>query len=153
MKKLLLITYYFPPAGGPAVQRWLRFLKYLPELGWDIHVITTDNGDYPFIDESLLAEVPMNIKVIRTKTPTFGNIFHLFTGNKENNIPYGSLNSTHNDLFSKKLMYWMRLNLVAPDARMIWNKFAYRAAEAEIKNGDFNAVITTGPPIQLILLE
>ncbi len=146
MKKLLLITYYFPPAGGPAVQRWLRFLKYLPGLGWEVTVITTQKGDYPFIDESLLAEVPMTINVIRTKTPTFGNLFHLFTGNKEKNIPYGSLNNSHNDRFAKKLLFWMRLNLIAPDARVIWNKYAYKAASIELNNGGYEAVITTGPP-------
>ncbi|MBN2829474.1 MAG: glycosyltransferase [Candidatus Cloacimonetes bacterium] len=146
MKKMLLITYYFPPAGGPAVQRWLRFLKYLPAHDWQITVITTEKGDYPFIDESLLAEVPLNVKLIRTKTPTFGSLFHLFTGGKEKSIPYGSLNSNQSDAIGKKMLYWARLNLVVPDARMIWNKHALRAAEQELNSDNYDVIVTTGPP-------
>ena len=143
MKKLLIIVYYWPPCGGVGVQRWLRFIKYLPQHGWEATVLTTQNGDYPAIDESLLAEIPKEIEVIRTKTPTFSGMYKK-TG--ENKVPYGSLEINSNDSFFKKVSIWIRLNLVIPDARKIWNRFAYNSARKELLTNKYDAVITTGPP-------
>ena len=66
MKKVLIITYYWPPAGGPGVQRVLKFAKYLPEFGWQPIILTVKNGEYPAIDESLEVEIPDNCKVYKT---------------------------------------------------------------------------------------
>ena len=145
MKKLLVIVYYWPPSGGAGVQRWLKFVKYLPQFGWMPTVITTKDGDYPVIDESLFEEVPTEVKVIQTKTPTFGKLFKRLIG-KNSEIPYGSLESNSTDSLFKKLSIWIRLNLVIPDARKIWNKFAYEAAREELLTNKYNAVITSGPP-------
>ena len=82
MKRFLLITYYWPPAGGVSVQRWLKLTKYLLKYGWVATVLTTENGDYPFTDDSLSAIVSENIEVYRTYTPTFGRWFFLFFGKK-----------------------------------------------------------------------
>jgi len=120
MKKVLVIVYYWPPSGGAGVQRWLKFVKYLPQFGWQPTVITTTNGDYPAIDESLSKEVPAGIKVIRTKTPTFGKLFKKINS-KNSDVPYGSLEAGENDSLLKKLSLWCRLNLVVPDARTVWN--------------------------------
>ena len=145
MKKILIITYYFPPSGGSGVQRWLKFVKYLPEFGWEPTVITTKDGDYPSIDRSLLEDIPKNIKIIRTKTPTFGNVFHKM--NKKNSeIPYGSLESSSEDSLIKKISIWFRLNLVIPDARKIWNKYAFKAAKEELLSHKYDFIVTTGPP-------
>ncbi len=145
MKKLLLISYYFPPCGGAGVQRWLRILKYLPVMGWDITVLTTRNGDYPVIDKSLMAKLPKDIKIIRTKTPIFGNLYQRVTNDKHG-LPYGSLNLESNDSFFKRLLYWIRINLIIPDARFIWNKFAYKEAEKLVREEKYDCVITTSPP-------
>ncbi len=145
MKKVLVIIYYWPPSGGAGVQRWLKFVKYLPQFGWQPTVITTTNGDYPAIDESLCKEVPAGIKVIRTKTPTFGKLFKKING-KNSDVPYGSLESSSKDSLLKKLSYWFRLNLVVPDARKVWNKYAYRAASKELLTNKYDAVVTSGPP-------
>ena len=145
MKKILIITYYWPPAGGSGVQRWLKFVKYLPQFGWLPTVITTQNGDYQVIDHSLLAEIPPDIRVIRTKTQTFYGIIRKILG-KKNEIPYGTMRSQKNDSIIKKALLWMRLNLIIPDARIIWNKFALKAAVNEMKQYKFDYVITTGPP-------
>ncbi|MDI9572741.1 MAG: glycosyl transferase, partial [Candidatus Cloacimonadota bacterium] len=59
--KILLITYYFPPCGGASVQRWLRFIRALTKKGVDIYVVTTLNGDYPYLDESLVAKIPSSV--------------------------------------------------------------------------------------------
>ncbi len=145
MKKVLVIVYYWPPSGGAGVQRWLKFVKYLPEYGWLPTVITTTNGDYPAIDESLCKEVPTGIKIIRTKTPTFGKLFKKING-KNSDVPYGSLESSSKDPLLKKLSFWFRLNLVVPDARKVWNKYAYRAASKELLTNKYDAVVTSGPP-------
>ncbi len=146
MKKLLVIVYYWPPCGGVGVQRWLRFIKYLPQHGWEPTVLTTQNGDYPAIDESLLAGIPKEIEIIQTKTPTFGGMYKRFSKADESRVPYGSLEINSNDSFFKKISIWIRLNLVIPDARKIWNKFAYSSAREELLTNKYDAVITTGPP-------
>ena len=145
MKKVFVIVYYWSPSGGAGVQRWLKFVKYLPQFGWQPTVITTTNGDYPAIDESLCKEVPAGIKVIRTKTPNFGKWFKKING-KNSDVPYGSLEAAKNDSLFKKLSLWFRLNLVVPDARKVWNKYAYRAASKELLTNKYNAVVTSGPP-------
>lgn len=143
MKKVLIIVYYWPPSGGAGVQRWLKFVKYLPNFGWQPTVITTQDGDYPALDNSLLAEVPEEIKVIRTKTPTFGK---LFTRSREQKIPYGSLETKPGDSLLKKFSFWIRLNLIVPDARKVWNRFALQAAIKELRTENYDAIVTSGPP-------
>ncbi|MCK4957358.1 MAG: glycosyltransferase [Candidatus Cloacimonetes bacterium] len=144
--KVLIITYYWPPCGGVGVQRWLRFVRYLPDFGYTPTIITTLNGDYPVKDSSLELEVSQNAKVLRTKTPTFGNLYKFFSKSKNDKIPYGSLQTNPGDSLFKKVSTWVRLNLVIPDARIIWNVSAYKAAKKELKKGGYDAVITTGPP-------
>jgi hypothetical protein len=145
MKKFILLTYYFPPCGGAGVQRWLRLLKYLPQYGWQPTVITTENGDYPVCDESLLKQIPESLTVIRTKTISFGQFFKSILGKKEN-IPYGNLQTDKNDSLTKKMLYWLRLNVVLPDARVVWNQSCMNAALNELITDKYACVITTGPP-------
>ena len=145
MKKLLVIVYYWPPCGGAGVQRWLKFVKYLPQFGWMPTVITTKDGDYPVIDESLCEEVPDGIKVVRTKTPTFGKLYRKINGSNSN-VPYGSLESNSNDSIIKKISLWFRLNLVVPDARILWNRYAFKAASKELLINKYDAIVTSGPP-------
>ncbi|HNX00454.1 MAG TPA: hypothetical protein PKK33_03700, partial [Candidatus Cloacimonadota bacterium] len=145
MKKFLLLTYYFAPCGGAGVQRWLRLLKYLPQYGWLPTVITTEDGDYPVRDESLLTQIPEQVKVIRTKTPSFGSLFKSILGKNEK-IPYGSLQTSTRDSLTKRLMYWVRLNLVLPDARVVWNRSCHKAALKELMSDKYECIVTTGPP-------
>ncbi len=145
MKKFILLSYYFPPCGGAGVQRWLRLLKYLPEYGWQPTVITTDDGDYPVRDESLLDHVPKRVKVIHTKTLSFGHMFRSMSGDQAG-LPYGSLQTDKNDGIWKKSLFWIRLNLIFPDARVIWNHSCLKAALKELLTDKYSCVITTGPP-------
>ena len=66
-KSVLIISYYWPPAGGPGVQRWLKFAKYLPSFNWEPIIYTPENPNYPIIDNSLLDEIPKNIKILKTR--------------------------------------------------------------------------------------
>ena len=78
MRKVLVITYYWPPSGGPGVQRILKFCKYFPEFGWEPIVLTVNNGDYPNLDYSMEQEVEdLNIRVIKTKTFELFNLYKL----------------------------------------------------------------------------
>ena len=145
MKKVLIIVYYWPPSGGAGVQRWLKFVKYLPQFGWMPTVVTTKEGDYPAIDKSLCDEIPAGIKVIRTKTPTYGEWYKRVSG-RNSIIPYGSLETTSQDSLMKKILVWLRLNIIIPDARRIWNKHAFKAAGKELLSNKYDAVVTSGPP-------
>lgn len=145
MTKLLLITYYFPPCGGASVQRWLRLLPHLVEAGFEVTVLTTEDGDYPQRDESLLALIPDRVRVIRTFTPVFGRLWKSLT-DKDEPLPYGSLKLPETSSILKKTMFWFRLNTVYPDARVIWNPFARKQAIQLLKTENFDWIVTTGPP-------
>ena len=141
--KILLLSYYFPPCGGAAVQRWLRFSRALVKQGHSLTVITTEDGDYPYMDESLLAKLPPKLKVLRSRPLGFGRLWSIL-GQKH--LPYGSLRTEIRDSFITKLLYWLRLNLIVPDLRIGWNPSAYKLAEKELKADRYDYVISTGPP-------
>lgn len=144
MKRVLLITYYFPPCGGAGVQRWLRLLPYLEENGWSATVLTTSNGDYPVIDESLIQKIPPTVEVVRTKVITLTPLYSALTGSKK--LPHGSLESSKSDTLLTKLGYWLRINLIVPDLRRIWNIEAYRTAVKLLRKKKYDIIISTGPP-------
>lgn len=143
--KLLLITYYFPPCGGASVQRWLKWLPELVRLGHEITVITTLNGDYPVLDESLLEEVPREIKVLRVPSPSPGKLWKLLFG-VNSRLPHGNLENSRDSGFLHRAMVWIRVNMIIPDMRRIWNPRAYKAAVEHLRNKPTDLVITTGPP-------
>lgn len=141
--RILLITYYFPPCGGAPVQRWLRFLPQLIQRGFDVSVLCSENGDYPFLDDALLKDIPPEVKVIRAKAPGlqkhWGRVF-----GKGKSIPYGRI-PTSGSLISRILVL-IRLNLIVPDLRVFWNPSARRAAHRELAQVPYDLIITSGPP-------
>lgn len=145
-KKVLIITYYWPPASGPGVQRFLKFSKFLPENGWEPIIITVKNGSYPAVDETLLADIPETINVIKTKTMEPFKIYNMLRGKKGKKVEVGMGNIKDPDSFSKKFFNYIRSNYFIPDARVGWNKFAYKAAKKVISLNNIHAIITTGPP-------
>ncbi len=145
MKRLLLIAYYFPPCGGAAVQRWLRLLPILVKAGFDVTVITTQDGDYILQDESLLQKIPDEVHVFRTFTPTINKFWKMISSNKAS-LPYGSLSTNKSMSLPKRLLYWLRLNLIIPDLRVIWNPFAKKKAIQLFNENNYDWVITSGPP-------
>lgn len=149
--RLLLITYYFPPCGGAAVQRWLRWLPELVNAGFDVTVLTTLDGDYPETDASLLKEIPPELKILRVRAPRSGGAWKLLFG-KSSSLPHGSLKASGKDGFLKRAMIWIRLNLIVPDLRVLWNPAAFKAARKFLLTNPIDAVITTGPPHSTHLL-
>ncbi|MBW6478864.1 MAG: glycosyltransferase family 4 protein [Bacteroidales bacterium] len=146
MKKVLILTYYWPPSGGPGVQRWLKFVKYLPQLGYEPIVITVDpaKATYPITDESLLKEVPEGLTVIRTSTREPYGLYKKLSGRKQ--VPYSGFTNEVSGGFFSKISRFIRGNLFVPDARIGWNSFAIKKAAEVIKNQKIEVFITTSPP-------
>jgi glycosyltransferase involved in cell wall biosynthesis len=155
MKKVLVITYYWPPSGGAGVQRWLKFVKYLPQFDVEPIVLTINPrfAAYPVLDETLCLEVPSNTRVFTTQATDYFKWYRKFTGNKE--LPTGGIGPSHNRSFKHKLMAFVRGNLMLPDPRKGWNSFAYNKAVKLIQEFNIDTVITTSPPhsTQLIGLQ
>ncbi|KAA9345816.1 glycosyltransferase family 4 protein [Adhaeribacter soli] len=153
--KVLFITYYWPPSGGAGVQRCLKFVKHLPEFNVEPTVVTVSEheGAYPLFDNSLLAEVPENVRVFRTATSEPFEYYKKLTGKKE--IPYGGFANEKKTGLVQKLFKFLRGNLFIPDARVGWNKHALKKCAELLETEKFDAVITSSPPhsTQLIGLE
>lgn len=155
MKKVLIITYYWPPSGGAGVQRWLKFSKYLPENGWEPLVLTVDpqKASYAQWDKTLEKEVAEHVKVYTTTTFELYNLYRLLIGKGE--IPYGGFSNQQNDSIMQKLAKFVRGNFFIPDPRRGWNRYAYKKAKQLIEKYNIQRVITTSPPhsTQLIGLK
>ena len=155
MKKVLLITYYFPPSGGAGVQRWLKTIKYLIEFGVEAIVLTVDPAvaSYPQVDESLCADVPSSLKVYTTKTKEILSLYKRVSPKRE--VPYGGFANEPNPTLLQKISRFIRGNFFLPDPRRGWNKYALAKARQIIESEGITTVITTSPPhsTQLIGLE
>jgi glycosyltransferase involved in cell wall biosynthesis len=155
MKKVLIVTYYWPPSGGAGVQRWLKFAKYLPEFGWQPVILTVDPvyASYPQRDESLLSEVDPECLVFTTKSFELYNFYKLISGKKE--VPYGGFANDSKEGLLQKGSKFLRGNFLLPDPRKGWNKYALKKAEELIRQFNIETVVTTSPPhsTQLIGLE
>jgi glycosyltransferase involved in cell wall biosynthesis len=145
-KKVLIFTYYWPPAGGVAVQRFLKFSKFLPEFGWEPIIVTVNNGSYPYYDESLLKEVSPSIKVYRTKTFEPFELYNLLRGQKGKTMPLVTVGANKSKTFFQQLTEYVRANFFIPDARKGWVPYAVKQAEEILRIEKIDAIITTGPP-------
>ena len=155
MKKILIITYYWPPAGGAGVQRWLKFSKYLPEYGYTPIILTVDEkyANYPQKDSKLVNEISDKLKVHKTKTFEVFSIYQKLVSSNE--MPYGGFANENNPSLLKKVARFIRGNFFIPDPRKGWNKYAFKAALKIIKDYNIDTIITTSPPhsTQLIGLK
>ncbi|MEM6773180.1 MAG: glycosyltransferase, partial [Bacteroidota bacterium] len=146
-KKLLLITYYWPPCGGVAVQRWLKHVKYLGEFGWDVVVYTADGADYPSRDDALLQEVPDNVQVIRQPIWEPYGIYRKLTGRKEGEQMQSAFNvEDKKPSLMQRLAVWVRSNYFIPDARKFWVRPSVRFLKEWLAEHSVDAVVTNGTP-------
>lgn len=147
-KTALLFAYYWPPASGPGVQRWLKFVKFLPEFGWDVIIVTPKNGSYPNTDLSLINDIPDETRVLTTFTAEPFRLFNILRGNSEkgntSSVGMGDIKGKKN-LF-KSVSAYIRANLFIPDARKGWVPFATSCGKKILKNQTIDLIITTGPP-------
>ncbi|MCX6231382.1 MAG: glycosyltransferase family 4 protein [Bacteroidetes bacterium] len=146
MKKVLIITYYWPPSGGAGVQRWLKMSKFFKDFDIELIVITVDEkrASYPIIDNSLIDQIPKDIRVYRTDSFEPLEIYRKL--NRKNEIPQPGFVNETNPNFYKKIMRFIRGNFFIPDARIGWNKYAFRQCSNIINTEKIDTIITTGPP-------
>ena len=147
-RRVLIVSYYFPPSGGPGVQRSLKFVKYLPEFGWQPVVLTVDPvyAAYPDLDPDMLNEVPNDVELIRTKSWDPYRLYGRWTGKEAGDrVTVGFLADTPPSV-RERAARWVRANLFIPDARVGWVPYALKAAKRRLSEGGISAVFTTGPP-------
>ncbi|MEJ1222052.1 glycosyl transferase family 1 [Sediminicola sp. 1XM1-17] len=154
MKKALIITYYWPPAGGPGVQRWLKFVKYLREFDVEPIVYVPENPHYPIVDPSFGNEIPEGINILKQRIFEPYQLASLFSKKKTKRISSGIIQSTDQSIV-EKLLLWIRGNLFIPDARKFWVRPSVAYLQEVIEKEGIRTVITTGPPhsVHLIGME
>ena len=154
-KSIGILAYYWPPAGGSGVQRWLRFSNHLCDLGWDVHVFTFKNPKYPVLDNSTLEKVNPLIKVSKVSGFEFPSFFTKLSSEESvyyhtisNNYPsFGTTFSKYNHLSQGRYFYHMVRELfLFPDARRFLINPTYKFLKQYYKENNLNALITTGPP-------
>ena len=150
-KKILIISYYWPPAGGPGVQRWLKFVKYLPDFGWEPTVFIPENPSYPIVDETLQKDVPKNLKMIKTKIWEPYQLAEKF-GKDNKKFKAGQFDVGENQSWKAKLSIFVRGNFFIPDARVFWVKPSVEFLEKYLKVNHYDVLVTTGPPHSLHLI-
>jgi glycosyltransferase involved in cell wall biosynthesis len=151
-KKVLIITYYWPPAGGPGVQRWLKFVKYLPDFGIQPVVYIPENPTYPIVDENLVKEVSEKAIVLKHTIFEPYQIASFFSKNKTKKISSGIIPNQKKQSFLDKTFLWIRGNLFIPDARVFWVKPSVSFLEKYIAEHNIDTIITSGPPHSLHLI-
>lgn len=152
MENILIITYYWPPAGGPGVQRWLKFSKYLPEFGFTPHVYVPENPSYPLQDESLQREVSSSIKVI--KRPIFepASFSKILAKDETKSLSAGIIPDDSRQSKVEQMMLYVRGNYFIPDARKFWINPSIKFLSQYIEQKGIKKIITTGPPHSLHLI-
>lgn len=151
-KKILIITYYWPPAGGPGVQRWLKFAKYLPDFGVQPIVYVPENPTYPIVDENLIKEVSDKVIVLKHKIFEPYQLASFFSKNKTKKISSGIIPNQKKQSFMDALFLLIRGNLFIPDARFLWVKPSVSYLEKYIAENNIDTIITSGPPHSLHLI-
>ncbi|MEZ2414146.1 glycosyltransferase family 4 protein [Muriicola sp. E247] len=151
MKKVLIVTYYWPPAGGPGVQRWLNFVKYLPDNDIQPVLYVPENPHYPITDPSLNDEVSEQLIIYRQPIWEPYQLASLFSKRTTRKISSGIVPANNPSLLDR-LFLWIRGNFFIPDARKYWVKPSVKFLTEIIKNEKIEAVITTGPPHSLHLI-
>lgn len=154
MKRVLIVAYYFPPSGGPGVQRVLKFVKFLPEFGWEPHVLTVSNGDFPARDESLLKEIPPGVRVHRSRIFEPYRMYRTLTGKPADapvdveNIPREGKKQS----WAERTAQWVRSTLFIPDARIGWYWPAVLKGLTVIRAERIDALYSSSPPYTASLI-
>ncbi|WP_350291747.1 glycosyltransferase [uncultured Croceitalea sp.] len=152
MQKVLIIAYYWPPAGGPGVQRWLKFVKYLRDFKLEPVVYVPENPNYPITDTSLVDEIPEGIQIL--KQPIFEpyGFAAIFSKKKTKRISSGIIQKYKNQTALERFFLWIRGNFFIPDARKYWVKPSVKYLSNVIEEQGIKTIITTGPPHSVHLI-
>ncbi len=152
MKKVLVITYYWPPAGGSGVQRWVKFIKYLPQFGWKSIVYTPENPDMTAVDYSLESDIPQGTVILRRPITEVYDLYRKFTGKKGGAAgEVNPINSQKKSL-KQRLALFIRGNCFIPDPRVSWVRPSVRFLKKYLKEHPVDLIISTGPPHSMHLI-
>jgi hypothetical protein len=151
MKRVLIITYYWPPAGGPGVQRWLYFVKYFRQFGIEPVVYIPKGAHYALQDKSFASEVPSDIEIIRQPINEPYKFAKWFSKKKTKQMSSGIIAKKNLSVVEKLLLY-IRGNFFIPDARIGWVKPSVAFLKKKLAENPVEAIITTGPPHSLHLI-
>ena len=147
MKKVLFITYYWPPSGKASLQWPLKISKHLPSLGWMPSVLTVDEDTFTQKDETFLTEIPRNVNVIKARSYEPFDIYKRFIGKrKDDQLVASETISNENRGFAHRLSIWIRMNIFIPDARVGWYFPAVKNGAKYLSNEKVEAIISIGPP-------
>jgi len=147
MKRVLFITYYWPPSGKASLHWPLKIIKYLPKHAWQPLVLTVEDDSFSEKDESLMEDISPELKVIRTKSYEPFNIYKKFIGKKEDEqlVTSETISKSERSI-SHRISIWLRINLFIPDARIGWYFPAVKAARKLIKDEKIDTIVSIGPP-------
>ena len=162
MKRVLVVTYYWPPSGGSGVQRWVKFAKYLPQEGWQPVIYTPENPEYTAIDHTLEAEVPHTVEIIRRPITEPYNLYRRLMGKGASTdmktLTAGAAGGAVTEIssgkksFKQRLSLWIRGNLFVPDPRVGWVKPSVRFLKKYLAEHPVDVIVTTGPPHSMHLI-
>lgn len=148
MKRVLIISYYWPPTGGSGVQRWVKFAKYLPLEGWLPVIYTPENPEQLAVDASLEAEIPAEAEIVKTRIIEPYELYRKFlrkSGHGEAAVEVNPVNAQNKSLLQKAAM-WVRGNLFRPDPRCLWIGPSVRFLKNYLKDHPVDLIVSTGPP-------
>ncbi len=154
MKRVLIITYYWPPTGGSGVQRWVKFAKYLPSEGWEPVIYTPENPEQLAVDHSLEAEIPEGTEVIKTRITEPYELYKKFlrrSGHSKEAVEVNPVNA-QNKSFAQKAAMWVRGNLFRPDPRCLWINPSVRYLKKYLEDHPVDLIVSTGPPQSMHLI-
>ncbi len=152
-KKVLIITYYWPPSGGSGVQRWLKFVKYLSKIGWEPYVFTPENPSFTIQDNSLLKDIPASVEVLKLPIWEPYDLFHKIAKifGTHSGKPVDMI-ATGRKSFFQKISSFIRGNFFIPDARVFWVRPSVTFLHDFIASNKIEKIITTGPPHSMHLI-
>ena len=156
MKRVLIISYYWPPSGGAGVQRWLKFVKYLRNFGWEPVIYTPENPEFPETDHSLAKDVPAGLEIMKQPIwEPYDTYKKLLGRRKDEKINAAFLSEKKKNSALENLSVWIRGNFFIPDARKFWIKPSIKYLSCYLQENPVLAVISTGPPhsMHLIAME
>ena len=163
MKRVLIISYYWPPSGGSGVQRWVKFAKYLPKEGWQPVIYTPENPELTAVDKTLSSEIPPEAEIIKRHITEPYGIYRKLMGKGSSTdlktlTSAGSSSDEVNPInggmksWKQKLSLFIRGNFFIPDPRILWLHPSIRFLKEYLQGHPVDAIVTTGPPQSMHLI-
>ncbi len=154
MKKVLIITYYWPPSGGAGVQRWVKFVKYLRDFGWEPIIYIPENPHYPILDKSFEKDLPENLQIIKHPIWEPYSFYKKFMGmKKEEKVQHGFIQEKKQSSLKQSISIWIRSNFFIPDARKFWIKPSIKYLSKYFSQHEKpDVIVSTGPPHSMHLI-